>query len=49
MVQSPAYRLFYNGDSGYGAHFADIGKRFGPFDIVLMENGAYNSHWAKST
>ena len=46
VVQSPAYRLFYNGDSGYGAHFADIGKRFGPFDIVLMENGAYNSHWA---
>ena len=46
VVQSPAYRLFYNGDSGYGAHFADIGKRFGPFDIVLMENGAYNTHWA---
>ena len=46
VVQSPACRLFYNGDSGYGAHFAAIGERFGPFDIVLMENGAYNSQWA---
>jgi len=45
-VKSPGFSLFFNGDSGYGKHFAEIGERFGPFDVVLMENGAYNSSWA---
>ena len=41
------FSLFFNGDSGYGKHFAETGERFGPFDVVLMENGAYNSSWAQ--
>lgn len=47
VVKSPSFSLFFNGDSGYGKHFAEIGERFGPFDVVLMENGAYNSSWAQ--
>ncbi|WP_281839711.1 MBL fold metallo-hydrolase [Cardiobacterium hominis] len=47
VVKSPGFSLFFNGDSGYGKHFAEIGERFGPFDVVLMENGAYNSSWAQ--
>ena len=46
VVKSPGFSLFFNGDSGYDKHFAEIGERFGPFDVVLMENGAYNSSWA---
>ena len=47
VLQAPDFSLFFNGDSGYGKHFKEIGERFGPFDLVLMENGAYNSSWAQ--
>jgi len=38
-------RVFYGGDSGYFAGFKAIGERFGPFDVTLVENGAYNVRW----
>ena len=38
-------RVFFSGDSGYFPGFAEIGRRFGPFDLTLMETGAYNVQW----
>ncbi|WP_367990464.1 MBL fold metallo-hydrolase [Vibrio sp. NTOU-M3] len=38
-------RVFFSGDSGYFSGFKDIGEKYGPFDITLMEAGAYNSMW----
>ena len=38
-------RLFFSGDSGYFDGFAEIGRRFGPFDMTMVETGAYNAHW----
>ncbi|MDE2271884.1 MAG: MBL fold metallo-hydrolase [Xanthomonadaceae bacterium] len=38
-------RVFFSGDSGYFDGFAEIGRRFGPFDLTLMETGAYNAEW----
>lgn len=38
--------MFFSGDSGYFDGFKIIGERFGPFDITLLENGAYNRAWA---
>jgi L-ascorbate metabolism protein UlaG (beta-lactamase superfamily) len=38
-------RVFFSGDSGYFAGFAEIGRRLGPFDLALMETGAYNTQW----
>lgn len=38
-------RLFFSGDSGYFSGFAEIGRRFGPFDVTLMETGAYDKQW----
>lgn len=38
-------RLFFSGDSGYFDGFKTIGDRFGPFDMTLLENGAYNQAW----
>ena len=46
VLKMPGFSLFFNGDSGYGRHFAEIGRRYGPFDVALMENGAYNERWA---
>lgn len=42
---SPQARVFFSGDSGYFDGFKTIGERLGPFDISLMENGAYNEAW----
>lgn len=39
-------RVFYSGDSGLGAHFAEIGERLGPFDLAMIEIGAYHPFWA---
>jgi len=38
-------KIFIGGDSGYGSHFADIGKQFGPFDLAILEDGQYNKNW----
>jgi L-ascorbate metabolism protein UlaG (beta-lactamase superfamily) len=38
-------RIFFSGDGGYFDGFAEIGRRFGGFDVTLMETGAYNEHW----
>jgi L-ascorbate metabolism protein UlaG (beta-lactamase superfamily) len=45
VIQSGAQRIFYSGDSGYFPGFRQIGKRFGGFDLALMENGAYDPAW----
>ena len=44
-VVGPAHRAFFSGDSGYGPHFAEIGKRLGPFDVTFPEAGSYDAAW----
>lgn len=39
-------RLYTSGDGGYGPHFKEIGKKYGPFDITLIEGGQYDQRWA---
>ena len=41
-------RIFFSGDSGYDIHFSQIGEKYGPFDLVFMENGQYNKRWYMS-
>jgi L-ascorbate metabolism protein UlaG (beta-lactamase superfamily) len=38
-------RVFFSGDSGYFDGFKRIGEKFGPFDLTLMETGAYDANW----
>lgn len=45
VLQLPGYRIFIGGDSGYDAHFREIGTKFGPFDIAILECGQYNDMW----
>ena len=45
LLQSPSMKLILGGDSGYGAHFAEIGERVGPVDLALLECGQYDTHW----
>ncbi|MFA7944750.1 MBL fold metallo-hydrolase [Pseudomonas brenneri] len=43
---SPQRRIFFSGDSGYAPHFAEIGRRYGPFDWVGLDTGQYDPRWA---
>lgn len=45
VLQTPTKKLFLGGDSGYGPHFKEIGARFGPFDLAILECGQYNKKW----
>jgi L-ascorbate metabolism protein UlaG (beta-lactamase superfamily) len=38
-------RVFYTGDSGYFDGYADIGAKHGPFDVSLVQIGAYDALW----
>ena len=38
-------RLFFSGDTGMHEGFAQIGERYGPFDLTLVECGAYSQTW----
>ena len=41
------HRVFFGGDSGpFDEAFRQIGARFGPFDLVLLEVGAADAEWA---
>ncbi len=45
VVIDGEFRVFFSADSGYFDGFKEIGRRFGPFDVTLIENGAYNVRW----
>ncbi|PEI66027.1 hypothetical protein CN587_12355 [Bacillus wiedmannii] len=39
-------KVFFSGDSGYAPHFKEIGNKYGPFDLTLMECGQYDTRWS---
>lgn len=45
LLKGGTQTVFVSGDSGYDTHFAEIGKRLGPIDFALLENGQYNTSW----
>ena len=45
VIQGDGANLFFSGDSGYFDGFKEIGERYGPFDLTMVENGAYNDAW----
>lgn len=41
-------RFYISGDGGYDAHFKEIGDKYGPFDLALIEGGQYDKRWPDS-
>jgi len=46
VIKGATDNIYFSGDGGYGDHFKEIGDKYGPFDIGLMECGQYNYKWA---
>ncbi len=44
-LNTGTHRIYLGGDSGYDTHFKEVGQRFGPFDLALLEIGQYNTDW----
>jgi len=41
----PQHRVFFSGDTGLFPALTDIGERLGPFDLTMIEVGAYGQGW----
>ena len=45
VIDAPDVRVFFSGDSGYFDGFKQIGDKYGPFDVTMVETGAYDKLW----
>ncbi|MFP2904116.1 MBL fold metallo-hydrolase [Pyxidicoccus sp. 3LFB2] len=41
----PQHRVWFSGDTGLFPAMRDIGEKLGPFDLTMIEAGAYGSAW----
>ncbi len=47
VVRSAEHRVFFSGDTGLTPEFETIRERCGPFDLVMLEVGAYHPAWGE--
>ena len=45
VILHDGLRIFFSGDTGYFAGFKEIAAQYGPFDVALLETGAYDKQW----
>jgi len=45
VMRGPRHAVFFSGDTGLTTEYARIGQRLGPFDLVMLEVGAYHPSW----
>ncbi len=46
VLEGRTKKIYFGADSGYSPSFKEVGERYGPFDLALLECGAYNERWA---
>jgi L-ascorbate metabolism protein UlaG (beta-lactamase superfamily) len=47
VIRGKKDKLFFSGDSGYFDGFKEIGEKYGPFDLTMLECGQYNTLWSE--
>ena len=45
VVRGPRSSVFFSGDTGLTPEYTEIAKRFGSFDLVMLEVGAFHEAW----
>ena len=45
VVRGPRHAVFFSGDTGLSGEYAAIRERLGPFDLALLEVGAFHPAW----
>ena len=44
-VRSPRHTVFFSGDTGLTTEYGSLRERFGQFDLVMLEVGAFHPAW----
>ena len=44
-IRSPRHSVFFSGDTGLTTEYEDIRAKLGPFDLVMLEIGAFHPAW----
>ena len=44
-LRGERHAVYFSGDTGLSPHFAEVGQRLGPFDLVMIEVGAFHPSW----
>jgi len=44
-ILGPEHRVYFSGDTGFSQHFQEIGDKYGPFDLTMLEVGAFHEAW----
>src|SRR6202008_3720472 len=45
VLRSPRHAVFFSGDTGLTTEYRQIRERLGPFDLVMLEVGAFHPAW----
>ena len=45
VIRTPKHSVFFSGDTGLTSEYATIRERLGPFDLVMLEVGAFHPSW----
>lgn len=45
VIRSSRHRVFFSGDTGLTTEYSAIRERLGPFDLVMLEVGAFHPAW----
>jgi L-ascorbate metabolism protein UlaG (beta-lactamase superfamily) len=45
VIRSPRHSVFFSGDTGLTTEYSAIRERLGPFDLVMLEVGAFHPSW----
>lgn len=45
VIRSEKRKVFFSGDTGLTPVFEQIGRQYGPFDLVMLEVGAFHEAW----
>ncbi|MDB5029514.1 MBL fold metallo-hydrolase [Mucilaginibacter sp.] len=45
IIKGKKHNIFFGADSGYFPGFKEIGELYGPFDLTILEIGAYGEYW----
>jgi L-ascorbate metabolism protein UlaG (beta-lactamase superfamily) len=47
VIETDRHRVFFSGDTGLTDQFAEVGARWGSFDVIMLEIGAFHPAWGE--
>ena len=45
VLKTKNHAIYIGADSGYDSYFKQVGEKYGPFDLAILEAGQYNEMW----